>query len=68
VDDVDDLISSLSLGNEQGSVHPHAAHIEHPVFGKGRIIKELNNGRYLIDFDQKGEKMIDTSIVDIRFI
>lgn len=43
-------------------------YIEHPIFGKGKIINKINKEKYLIDFDSKGEKIIDTSIVKINFL
>lgn len=43
-------------------------YLEHPVLGKGKIIKELNDRIYLIEFNDKGKVLIDTSVVDIRFL
>jgi len=42
--------------------------VEHPIFGKGRIINEVDENTYFIDFQTKGEKFIDTSLVDIKFL
>lgn len=43
-------------------------YIEHPIFGKGKIINKINSEKYLIDFANKGEEIIDTSIVKINFL
>ncbi len=42
--------------------------VEHPVFGKGAVKKKTDNNKYLVDFGDKGEKLIDTSIVELEFI
>lgn len=43
-------------------------YIKHPIFGRGKIINKINNEKYLIDFADKGEKIIDTSIIKINFL
>ena len=42
--------------------------IEHSFFGKGRVVNQLSEKKYLIHFEGKGEKLIDTSIVPIKFL
>ena len=42
--------------------------LEHPIFGKGRIVKKMPGKTYLIDFAEKGEKLIDTSLVKVNFL
>jgi len=42
--------------------------IEHSFFGKGKIINQISEKKYLILFENKGEKLIDTSIVPIKFL
>ena len=39
--------------------------VEHPVFGRGRIEKQIDQHRFLVDFFDKGRKVIDTSIVPL---
>ncbi len=42
--------------------------ILHPVFGRGRIVEKLAQGKYLIHFNDRGDKVIDTSVVQVEFI
>lgn len=42
--------------------------IEHPVFGRGKIIDTIDDDKYIIHFVDKGEKVIDTSIVPVKFL
>lgn len=63
----DELMQFLNSTGETERSDNQAGYIEHPVFGKGKIIKELNEGTYLIDFYKKGEKLIDTSVVKVQF-
>ena len=42
--------------------------VEHPVFGMGAVLKKTDETKYLVDFKEKGEKLIDTSIVKLKFI
>ena len=41
--------------------------MEHPVFGLGAVLKKTDETKYLVDFREKGEKLIDTSIVKLKF-
>jgi DNA helicase-2/ATP-dependent DNA helicase PcrA len=41
--------------------------ISHPVFGRGRIIEKISASKYLIHFTDKGDKVIDTSVVRVEF-
>jgi DNA helicase-2/ATP-dependent DNA helicase PcrA len=65
--EIEELSHSLNSKKEIESDNDQSVYIEHPVFGKGKIIKELNRGTYLIDFNKKGEKLIDTSVVKVQF-
>jgi DNA helicase-2/ATP-dependent DNA helicase PcrA len=42
--------------------------IVHPLFGRGRIVDKISASRYLIHFGDKGEKVIDTSVVQVEFV
>ncbi len=42
--------------------------VEHPVFGMGAVLKKTDETKYLVDFKEKGEKLIDTSIVKLKFL
>jgi DNA helicase-2/ATP-dependent DNA helicase PcrA len=42
--------------------------VVHPIFGRGRIVEKISESKYLIHFGDKGEKVIDTSVVQVEFI
>ncbi|MCK4760590.1 MAG: UvrD-helicase domain-containing protein [Candidatus Aminicenantes bacterium] len=42
--------------------------IEHPVFGRGKIINAIDDSRYVIHFVDRGQKVIDTAIVAVKFL
>lgn len=42
--------------------------LEHPVFGKGLIINAIDKEKFIVNFEKKGEKTIDTSIVPVKFL
>ena len=42
--------------------------IVHPVFGRGRIIEKISENKFLIHFSEKGDKLIDTSVVQVEFV
>lgn len=41
--------------------------VSHPIFGEGVIIKQIDDNKILINFSERGEKLIDTSIVNLQF-
>lgn len=43
-------------------------YLEHPIFGRGKIINALGSDKYVVDFVKKGEKVIDASIVPVTFL
>lgn len=43
-------------------------YLEHPIFGKGKIINAIDKDKYIVDFVKKGEKTIDTSVVPVIFL
>jgi len=42
--------------------------INHPVFGRGRIVEKISDSKYLIHFSDTGNKLIDTSVVKVEFV
>ncbi len=42
--------------------------VQHRVFGRGKIIKVIDDHKYVVHFLDKGEKIIDTSIVPVEFL
>ncbi len=68
---VEEFIDELSPRPEipkEDEVADSEAFIQHPFFGKGRIRKKIDHQRILVDFENKGEKVIDTSVVAITFL
>ena len=64
-----ELIGSIS-GEIPGSFESEPStdvFVEHPFFGKGILLKQTDEKKYLVDFGEKGEKLIDTSIVELKF-
>ncbi|MDY0297342.1 MAG: UvrD-helicase domain-containing protein [Acidobacteriota bacterium] len=39
--------------------------VTHPIFGRGRIEKRIDTHRLLVDFGERGRKVIDTTIVSL---
>jgi len=42
--------------------------VTHPIFGRGRIVEKISESKYLIHFGDRGDKLIDTSVVQVEFI
>ncbi len=43
-------------------------YLEHPIFGRGKIIDAIDKDKYVVDFVKKGEKIIDVSIAPVIFL
>ncbi len=43
-------------------------YLEHPVFGRGKVIEIIGTNKYIVEFVNKGQKTIDTSIVPVTFL
>lgn len=43
-------------------------YLEHPIFGRGKILNNIDGEKVLVDFPKKGEKVIDTSVVAVTFL
>jgi len=76
---LDTLISHIAPSNHSGRpasisefkpgrFSPEERQVEHPMFGRGKILKSLGNKKYIIHFIDKGEKVIDASIVKLEFL
>ncbi|MGE5341458.1 MAG: UvrD-helicase domain-containing protein [Candidatus Omnitrophota bacterium] len=74
---VDDIIAQVSPSLRErharslGNFSPDNAeerYIEHPIFGRGKIVQAIDNDKYIILFEKKGKKVIDTSIVPVTFL
>ena len=63
-----ELFERLASADEKFEANGHARFLHHPVFGKGRIIKEVAAQTYLIHFKEKGDVLIDTSVVKVSFL
>ena len=42
--------------------------IEHPIFGRGKILNAIDKEKFIVEFIERGEKTIDTSIVPVTFL
>ena len=47
---------------------PGGRFLSHPVFGKGKIVEAIGGDKYLVHFTDRGNKMIDTSVVPVEFL
>ncbi|MCK5221636.1 MAG: UvrD-helicase domain-containing protein, partial [Candidatus Aminicenantes bacterium] len=65
-----EVLGSISGENPKKSLLESEPEImvEHPVFGMGSVLKKTDKNKYLVDFRDKGEKLIDTSIVELKFL
>ncbi len=52
----------------QNAVAEEEKFLEHPIFGKGKIINAIGEDKYIVDFGKKGEKTIDTSVCPVTFL
>ncbi len=43
-------------------------YVVHPVFGRGRVVERVSDRKYLIHFNDRGEKLIDVSVVPVQFL
>ena len=64
----EELYHRLISGGEAENSDSLSRYIQHPVFGKGKIIKELSSSTFLIEFVEKGEILIDTSVAKVQFL
>lgn len=42
--------------------------ISHPFFGKGKIVEAIGDNKYLVNFTERGNKLIDASVVHVEFL
>jgi len=45
-----------------------ARFVSHPIFGRGRVVEKISESKYLIHFGDRGDKVIDTSVVQVEFV
>lgn len=64
---IDELSPRPEIPNEEAAAEDETF-IQHPFFGKGRVRKKIDHEKILVDFENKGEKVIDTSIVAVTFL
>jgi DNA helicase-2/ATP-dependent DNA helicase PcrA len=43
-------------------------YLEHPIFGRGKIINAIDKDRFVVDFIERGEKIIDISIAPVTLL
>jgi len=57
-----------SLGSRSlKTVSLEERYLTHPIFGRGKIMEDLGRSRMVVNFVERGEKVIDTSIVPVLF-
>ncbi len=54
------------IANSQSNLEEK--YIEHPIFGRGKIIEMIGKNKYIVEFLNKGQKTIDASIVPVTFL
>ena len=42
-------------------------YLTHPIFGRGKILEDLGSSRMVVHFIERGEKVIDASIVPVQY-
>ncbi|MCP4217780.1 MAG: DUF3553 domain-containing protein, partial [bacterium] len=42
--------------------------VEHPIFGRGKIVNAIDKEKLIVAFEERGEKTIDTSIVAVKYL
>ncbi|MBN2345408.1 MAG: UvrD-helicase domain-containing protein [Candidatus Aminicenantes bacterium] len=53
---------------EAGAARGDGRFVVHPIFGRGRVVEKISADKYLIRFDEKGNKLIDTSVAPVQFL
>ena len=43
-------------------------YLEHPIFGRGKVIEIIGENKFIVEFVNKGQKTIDASIVPVTFL
>jgi DNA helicase-2/ATP-dependent DNA helicase PcrA len=65
---VDGIFPASQAIPAAGAAKGDGRFISHPIFGRGRIIEKISENKYLIHFSDKGDKLIDTSVVKVEFV
>ena len=63
-----EIVDAIFPVSRPGTSKGDGRFISHPVFGRGRIIEKISESKYLIHFSDKGDKLIDTSVVKVEFV
>ncbi len=42
-------------------------YLTHPIFGRGKVVEDLGKNRLVVQFVERGEKVIDTGIVPVMY-
>ncbi len=65
----EEIIDDLTVPTaEEITLNADGAYLVHPIFGKGRVEKKIDDDKYMVNFFDKGQKLIDTSIVSVNFL
>lgn len=64
----DDTFGSGFLNSALTTRNVEEKFLDHPIFGRGKIINAIDEDKYIVEFVTKGQKTIDTSIVPVTFL
>ena len=64
VEDVQPAVSAVKSERSE----PGGRFISHPFFGRGKIVEAIGGNKYLVNFTERGNKLIDTSVVRVEFL
>jgi DNA helicase-2/ATP-dependent DNA helicase PcrA len=64
----EDVLPALLPERRRAEAEVARRFVEHPLFGRGWVLEELPGKKFLIDFADKGKKVIDSTVVTLHFL
>lgn len=69
VNSPEEIQDDLSIPTAEEIIYnAEGAYLEHPIFGKGRVEKKIDQYKYMVNFFDRGQKLIDISVVSVNFV
>ncbi len=69
---VEDIVAGAARESARSRSEPAATaaavYVQHPAFGKGRLMERISETKYLIHFPERGPLMIDSKIIKLTFL
>lgn len=65
---ISDLMPDTDAAGKEEAEAADARYIEHPVFGKGKIVETLSDTKLLVNFPERGNKLLDIGRVAVKFL